>query len=62
MTPDYESHWVAMREWLSSTLADAVQAAASHFRTDPVLNSAFAAQVEALSSALDFMDERERAW
>jgi hypothetical protein len=52
-----EQDWRALREYLIKTLADAKLFAAR----SPMLPGGFEGQVEVLSSALDFMDERERA-
>ena len=52
--------WLAMREWLITALADAKRFAKAN-RLYPSTYHGFEAQVEVLSSALDFMDERERA-
>jgi hypothetical protein len=52
-----EQDWRAMREYLIKALADARRFAAR----SPMLPGGFEGQAEVLSSALDFMDERERA-
>jgi hypothetical protein len=53
--------WRAMREWLISTRADAQGYLDATPPSAPTVCIGFAAQVEVLTCALDFMDERERA-
>ena len=57
MTP---ADWTALREWLIKTRADAQRFAKAN-SLYPATARGFEAQIEVLSAALDFMDERERA-